>query len=80
MYSAIATRMPLDDAPLRRAAADLIAAAKLEVPMIGLALCAVEQGLGTLTVEVAVGQQEITTLLVFDDGGDRETVLLSLGT
>jgi len=50
--AALCRRHAIDDSALRSAAADLIATAKREVPMIGLALHAVERGLGTLAVEV----------------------------
>jgi hypothetical protein len=51
------------------------------VPIIALALHAVEKGIGTLTVETSIGPDgATTTLVVFDDGGDRETVLLTLGS
>ena len=40
--------------------------------MIGLALHAVERGLGTLAVAVE-------TSILFDDDGDREAVLLQVG-
>jgi hypothetical protein len=74
--------MPLDaaDTALRHAAADLIAAAKREIPAIALALQAVERGLGTIAVEVSVGKEGVTTMILFDDGGAREKVLLSVGT
>jgi hypothetical protein len=74
------TLPPINDSALRSAAADLIAAAKREVPAIGFALQAVERGLGTIAVEVSIGPAGITTMILFDDGGDREPVLMSLGT
>jgi hypothetical protein len=73
--------MPIDDTAIRSAAADLIASARHEIPAIGLALQAVEQGLGTIAVEVSIGPAGVTTAILFDDdGGDRETVLLTVGS
>jgi hypothetical protein len=72
--------MPIDDSALRAAAADLIGSARREIPAISLALQAVEQGLGTLAVEVSIGPGGVTTMIGFDDGGDRERVLLQVGT
>jgi hypothetical protein len=71
----------IEDAPLRRAAADLIATVRRGVPIIELALHAVEQRLGTLTIETSIGPNGApTTMVVFDDGGERKAVLLSLGS
>ena len=58
----------------------LIRAAGREVPAIGLALQAVEGGLGTLTVETSIGPNGPTsTLVVFDDGVTAPRVLLTAG-
>ena len=58
-------------------AADLIAAARREMPIIDLALNAVEKGFGMPTVETSIGPDGATTnLICFDDGGDHEALLL----
>ena len=68
---------PVDDSVPCSIAADLIAAARREVPIIDLALNAVEQGFGMPTVETSIGPDGATTnLICFDDGGDYEALLL----
>jgi hypothetical protein len=57
-----------------------IAAAKREVRAIGLALQAVERGLGTIAVEVSVARMAPPAMILFDEDGARERVLMSLGT
>jgi hypothetical protein len=48
--------------------------------MIGLALHAVERGLGTLAIEVSIGPDgAVETSILFDDDGDREAVVLQVG-
>ena len=70
----------IDDTPLRSAAADLIAAAGEQVPAIGLALAAVEQGLGRITVETVIGPEGVWSAVYFDaERGDREVTLIELG-